>query len=117
LGQARWGSLRSWQFGHSESDFAFKASWARRVAVRCCECRRFGLGIGSSYLIVGQRPHKVFNSLVYREFPLKRSSVDRLPVPRKSISLCSDSFHSVRKALCNLPCKWFLEAQPAESAL
>jgi len=49
LGQARWGSLRSWQLGHSESPAAEMASWARRVEVRRLEWRRFGFGITDSF--------------------------------------------------------------------
>src|SRR5438270_1763187 len=49
--QARWGSLRSWQFGHSERPVGVRKSWLRRLAVRCLEWRRFGLGIAVSLSI------------------------------------------------------------------
>jgi hypothetical protein len=50
LAQARWGIFFSWQLGHSESECFDKASWARRVEVRLCEWRRFGLGMENSSL-------------------------------------------------------------------
>jgi len=37
LAQAWWGSLRSWQFGHSESPVAVSASCARRLEVRALD--------------------------------------------------------------------------------
>ena len=49
--QARWGSLRSWQLGHSERPVGVRKSWLRRFAVRCLEWRRFGLGIAVSLSI------------------------------------------------------------------
>ena len=47
FGQARCGIFRSWQFGHSDSECLESESCARRVAVRFCECRRFGFGMVS----------------------------------------------------------------------
>jgi hypothetical protein len=48
LAQARCGIFFSWQLGHSDSECFDKASCARRVEVRFCECRRFGLGMENS---------------------------------------------------------------------
>src|ERR1035437_4404446 len=45
FGHTRWGSLGSWQLGHSERPDAFRASCARRVLVRLWECLRLGFGI------------------------------------------------------------------------
>src|ERR1039457_3417555 len=45
FGQIRWGSLGSWQLGHSERPDAVRASCARRVLVRLWECLRLGFGI------------------------------------------------------------------------
>jgi hypothetical protein len=50
LEQARCGIFFSWQLGHSESEWLFSASWARRVEVRFWECRRFGLGMVDKFL-------------------------------------------------------------------
>ena len=44
-GHTRWGSLGSWQFGHSERPAGFSASCARRLLVRRWECLRLGFGI------------------------------------------------------------------------
>jgi hypothetical protein len=50
LTQARCGIFISWQFGHSDNEWPFRASWARRVEVRFCECRRFGFGMVYQFL-------------------------------------------------------------------
>src|SRR5271157_4409793 len=49
-GHTRWGSLGSWQFGHSARPDAFSASCARRLLVRLWECLRLGFGISLLYL-------------------------------------------------------------------
>src|ERR1700735_177486 len=56
LGQALWGSFRSWQLGHSERPIGVSASCARRLEVRALEWRRFGLGISNSFLAVDPHP-------------------------------------------------------------
>ena len=49
--QTRWGSLRSWQLGHSEVLTGVRKSWLRRLAVRCLEWRRFGFGIAVPFQV------------------------------------------------------------------
>ena len=46
-GHTRCGNFGSWQFGHCDKPGFFSESCARRVEVRCLECRRFGFGIYS----------------------------------------------------------------------
>src|ERR1700753_371158 len=41
----RCGIFFSWQLGHSDAECAVRKSWARRVDVLFCECRRFGFGM------------------------------------------------------------------------
>jgi hypothetical protein len=53
--QARWGSFFSPQFGQLETPVGVRKSWLRRFAVRCLECRRFGLGIVKP-LLNGSKP-------------------------------------------------------------
>ena len=52
LGQARWESLRSPQLGQAFELVGTRKSWLRRLAVRCFEWRRFGLGIAIPLQIV-----------------------------------------------------------------
>ena len=58
------GSLRSWQFGHSESPLAVRASCARRVEVRAFEWRRFGFGIADSFRSRQKFPGKNFSDSI-----------------------------------------------------
>jgi hypothetical protein len=48
-GHTRWGTLGSWQLGHSACAGLLRESWARRFCVRAFECRRFGFGIAFRY--------------------------------------------------------------------
>jgi hypothetical protein len=54
LGQALWGSFRSWQLGHSDTPIGVSASCERRLEVRALEWRRFGLGIANSFQAFSQ---------------------------------------------------------------
>src|SRR5690349_680918 len=61
-GHTRWGSLGSWQFGHSDRPDGLRASCARRVLVRWCECLRLGFGISLPSTSPGPGRDSIFNS-------------------------------------------------------
>src|SRR5439155_1598417 len=105
FGQTRCGSLRSWQLGHSESERLFRASWARRVLVRCLECRRFGFGIVSSNSVV-----------VCCEYLSALPIADPQPAPRTSTVPGSNSCHNAGTTPCNLHDRLPSRAPPAAPA-
>ena len=63
LGQTRWGTLGSWQLGHSAWAGLLSASWARRFCVRALECLRFGFGI------LFLRPYYLLNVQIFQSHP------------------------------------------------
>src|SRR6185295_11944705 len=58
LGQTRCGMRGSRQFGQSVVWGTRKASCARRLAVRALECRRFGFGIITPFLVRHKKTQK-----------------------------------------------------------
>ena len=116
LGQARWGSFFSWQFGHSDSPLAVRKSWARRLAVRREEWRLFGFGM--LQFLSCSRPHRIgtaFQQLKHLKINFLRTlsgcgalkappNEGHSGLPRRSIPGCCGSDHSVGKVLCSQAC-------------
>ena len=82
----RWGSLRSWQLGHSEVETGVRKSWLRRLAVRCLEWRRFGFGIAVPFRwpvraakLCGAERGPMVQNLVLSGFDRAGQSCERIP--------------------------------------
>ena len=97
----RCGSLRSWQFGHSDRPVGVRKSWLRRRAVRRLEWRRLGLGIAvflsnlqTQSLLSALPPDQPVTGLTCPPGPQAHSIADRRKSLRNCTWLNSNSGHS-----------------------
>jgi len=120
LGQARWGSFFSWQFGHSETPVWVRKSWARRLELRRDEWRLFGFGmvlvlshfhpigtaLGPICISAGAERLKINDLWTLSCCATLKAppSEDPSDPHRRSIHGCCGSDRSAGKVLCSQPC-------------